>query len=80
MRHGPTSPIRDRRNLVARAIDASTGQAVEGVEVRISGERVITDNHGEFTLTTEQRDPLVLRLFTGDAEVVYRVPELGVCA
>ncbi len=68
------------RLIHGQAINGSNGKPVEGVEVLIGGERVTTDNHGEFTLTTQQRDPLELRLFVGDSEVIYRVPALEVCA
>jgi len=68
------------RLIHGQAIDGATGEPVQGVPVVIGTEHVTTDTHGEFTLTTQGRDPLELRLFTGDAEVIYRVPALEVCA
>ncbi len=67
------------RILHGQAIHTPTGKPVQGVEVLVAGERATTDVHGEFMLTTQEPDPLDLRVFIDGAEVLHRVPELEVC-
>ncbi len=73
MVHGGGHPL---RILHGQAIHTPSGKPVQEVDVVLTGDRATTDAHGEFTLTTQQGDPLELRLCTDGAEVIHRVPEL----
>ena len=73
MVHGGCHPL---RILHGQAIHTPSGKPVQEVGVLLAGDRATTDAHGEFTLTTQQRDPLDLRLCMDGTELIHRVPEL----